>query len=151
MSAILLKEHPYHHPVLLPPIQVLFKHGLARCTLQPEAVVKVMAAYSAIASMPGTQPNNIFVDIVIDELKTAISLLASKPSKDTLLCLLQLVLWDTKPNGQEWYTKIETCILGEMLYGHKRVPYFDGKLLHLLPFFVGYMKKASTSQQFTKK
>ncbi|CEP09319.1 hypothetical protein [Parasitella parasitica] len=60
-----------------------------------------MASYLAIASMIGTQPKSVFVDIVIDELKFAISLLASKPSKDTLLWLLQLVLWDTKPYGQE--------------------------------------------------
>ncbi|CEP10315.1 hypothetical protein, partial, partial [Parasitella parasitica] len=56
--------------------------------------------------------NNIFVAIVINEHKTAISLLASKPTKDTLLCLLQFVYWDTNPNGQGWYTKIGSWVLG---------------------------------------
>ncbi|KAL7315393.1 hypothetical protein PS15m_004620 [Mucor circinelloides] len=150
MSAILLKEHPYHHSILLPPIQAIFKHGLSNCAIQPEAVVKLMAAYSAIASIPGAQPNNVFVDIMMDELKNTISMV-SKPNKDTLLVLLQLVLWDTKESGQAWYTAVETSILGEMLRGHHRIRYFDSKLLELLPFFVGFMKRASTSQQFTKK
>jgi hypothetical protein len=150
MSALLLKEHPYHHTILLPPIQALFRHGLVHCTIQLDAVVKLMAAYSAIASIPGAQPNNVFVDIIIDEMKNSFSS-PTKLNKDTLLVLLQLVLWDTKSTGQAWYTKIETSILGEMLQGHNRTPYFASKLLILLPFFVSYMKKASTSQQFTKK
>ncbi|KAK4518369.1 uncharacterized protein ATC70_001722 [Mucor velutinosus] len=150
MSAILLKEHPYHHAILLPPIQAIFKHGLSHCAIQPEAVVKLMAAYSAIATIPGAQPSNVFVDIMMDELKHTIANV-SKPNKDTLLVLLQLVLWDTKANGQAWYTTMETSILGDMLRGHHRLRYFDSKLLELLPFFVGFMKRASTSQQFTKK
>ncbi|KAL9542636.1 hypothetical protein MBANPS3_008515 [Mucor bainieri] len=148
MSAILLKEHPYHHAILLPPMQAVFKHGLASCTLQPEAAVKLMAAYSAIAAIPGAQPSNVFVDIIVDELKHTV---AKPANKDTLLVLLQLLLWDTKPSGQPWYTAVETSILGDMLRGHRRLRYFDARLLELLPFFVAFMKRASTSQQFTKK
>lgn len=151
MSAILLKEHPYHHYVLLPPLQALFKHALSNCNIQPEAIVKLMAAYSTIIIIPGTQPNNIFVDIVIDEIKNAFSSTTPKTNKDTLLVLLQLVLWDTKPIGQEWYNEIEGPLLEKSRYGDHRVSYFENKLLTLLPFFVNYLKRATNSQQFTRK
>lgn len=151
MSALLLKEHPYHHAILLPPIQALFRHGLVHCSIRLDAVVKIMAAYSAITSILGVQPNNVFVDIIVDEMKTSFSNSTTKLNKDTLLLLLQLVLWDTKSTGQAWYTKIETSILGEMLPGRERTSYFTSKLLILLPFFVDYMKRVPTSQQFTKK
>lgn len=150
MSAILLKEHPYHHSVLLPPIQNLFRHGLQNCTIQPESIVKLMAAYSAIATIPGAQPGNIFVDMIIDELKNSF-IYSIKPNKDTLLALLELILWDAKPNGQDWYIKLESSILGEMIYGHHRIHFFDGKIEPLAQLFVNYLKRPSTSQQFTKK
>jgi hypothetical protein len=150
MSALLLKEHPYLHTTLLPPIQTLFRHGLVHCTIQLDAVVKLMASYAAIACIPGAQSNNVFVDIIIDEMKNSFSS-NTKLNKDTLLTLLQLVLWDTKPTGQDWYTKIEASVSGEKQQGLNRTPYFASRLLILLPFFVSYMKQACMSQQFTKK
>jgi hypothetical protein len=150
MSAILLKEHPYHHSILLPPIQAIFKHGLQNCTIQPENVVKLMAAYSAITSIPGTQPGNVFVDMIIDELKNSF-ISSIKPNKDTLLVLLELILWDVKPSGQDWYRKVETSILGEVIYGHHRSRFFEGKIEPFAQLLVNYLKRPSTSQQFTKK
>ncbi|KAI7905963.1 uncharacterized protein BX663DRAFT_247143 [Cokeromyces recurvatus] len=133
ISAILLKEHPYYYTMLLPSIQALFKHGLQNCNIQAESIAKLMAAYSAIGSIPGIEPNNIFVDIIVAELKNAI-LLPTKLNKDTILTLLELVLWDIKPIGQEWYTKVEKSILGGIADGYRHTPYFDSKLIHLLPF-----------------
>lgn len=150
MSAILLKEHPYHHSILLPPIQSLFKHGLQNCTIQAESLVKLMAAYSAISSIPGTQHDNVFVDMIIEELKNYY-VINARPNKDTMLTLLQVILWDEKPSGQIWYTKVEATVLGDMIYGHQRNHYFEGKLHPLLYLFAGYLKRSTNGQQFTKK
>lgn len=150
MSAILLKEHPYHHSILLPPIQSLFKHGLQNCAIQAESVVKLMAAYSAISSIPGTQHENVFVAMIVEELKNYY-LVNTRPNKDTMLTLLQLILWDEKPSGQVWYTKVEATVLGDMIYGHQRNHYFEGKLQPLLYLFASYLKRSTNGQQFTKK
>ncbi|KAI9478246.1 MAG: hypothetical protein EXX96DRAFT_483197 [Benjaminiella poitrasii] len=150
MSAILLREHPYHFSILLPPMQAILRHGLQNCNIQVEAIAKLMVAYLAIDSIPGAQPNNAFVGIIVDELKNAVSL-TTRLNKDTMLTLLELVLWDINPIGQEWYTKIEATILGEKAYNYHRTSFFESKLIQLLPFFVNYMKKVSVSQQFTKK
>lgn len=150
MSAILLKEHARHHAVLLPPSQMILKHGLQTCTIQPENVAKLMAAYSAIAAIPGAPPDNVFSDIIIEELRNNF-IMNNRPNKDTLLALLELVLWDTKPGTQDWYIKVEASILGQAVYGRPRTRYFTGKVQPLSHFFVGFIKRASTSQQFTKK
>lgn len=150
MSAILLKEHPHQHAVLLPPIQAILKHGLQNCTIQPENVAKLMAAYSAIAAIPGVPSNNVFADIIIEELRNNF-ISNTKPNKDTLLALLELVLWDTKLNTQGWYLKVEASILGEVVYRRPRTRFFAGKIQPLCHFFVSFLKQASTSQQFTKK
>ena len=150
MSAILLKEHPYHYSMLLPPIQAIFKHGLQHCTIQAESVVKLMAAYAAICNIPGTPTENVFVLTVIEELKTYL-ISTTKPNKDTLLTLLQLVLWDSKLSGQQWYTKVEQSILGETVYGHHRSRYFGGKIQPLSQLLASYLKRATYGQQFTKK
>ncbi|KAI8080755.1 uncharacterized protein B0P05DRAFT_578990 [Gilbertella persicaria] len=148
MSAILLKKHPYHHLVLLPPTQAILKYGLSNCTIQADSVVKLIAAYST-TTMSNIQPgySNAFAGIIVEEIKNTLSSI-TRPNKDTLLVLLQIVLWDTKPAGQEWYSKIEASILGQQA---KHSSYFEDKLLDLLPLFVNYLKRACTSQQFTRK
>ncbi|KAI8967149.1 hypothetical protein BDF20DRAFT_928786 [Mycotypha africana] len=151
MSAILLKEHPYQHALLIPSIQHVFKHGLLHCTLQPGAVVQLMTAYSALVSIPGVQPNNVFVDMIVDELKNALSAASSRLNKDTFVLLLELVVWDATPAGSQWYTEMEATLLGEAGYRHQHSAYFENKLLHLLPSLVTYNKRPSLSKQFTKK
>lgn len=150
MSAILLKEHPYHHSILLPSIQAIFKHGIQNCIIQPESIAQLIVAYSGIATMPGTPPGNVFVELVIEELKSNF-ITQTKPNKDTMLALLELVLWDTKPSSQFWYNKIETSILGETIYGHHHPRFFSGKMVPLSQLLVNHLKRAPTSQQFTKK
>jgi hypothetical protein len=66
----------------------MFKHGLQNCTIQPECVVKLLAADSAISSIPGTQPENVFVEVVIEEVINYLT--ATRSNKDTLLTLLEV-------------------------------------------------------------
>jgi hypothetical protein len=50
-----------------------------------------MAAFSTIATIPGTPPENVFVQIIIEEIRVGLTV-KQKIHKDTLLTLLQVTL-----------------------------------------------------------
>ncbi|KAG0186217.1 hypothetical protein DFQ28_008166 [Apophysomyces sp. BC1034] len=147
MSAILLKEHPYHFSILLPEIQAILKHGIHNCTLQAESVVKLMASYTAVSTMPGIKPGNVFSDIIIEEIKNGLNN-RQRLHRDTLLTLLQLTLWDNKSKYQDWYKSNENAFLNRVSH---RVPCFKDKLPLLLEPLVHFLRTPPVSQQFTKK
>ncbi|KAI8582823.1 hypothetical protein K450DRAFT_224983 [Umbelopsis ramanniana AG] len=89
MSAILLKEHPYDSKTLLLPIRNVFKHALHHCSVSAESIVKLLATYSALATLPGVDPVNIFGQTVLEELKSSFQA-RSKMSRETVLCMLQV-------------------------------------------------------------
>ncbi|KAI8366708.1 uncharacterized protein BYT42DRAFT_540161 [Radiomyces spectabilis] len=148
MSAILLKEHPYHFSILLPAIQAVFKHGLHHCVLEHESIVKLLAAYSAISIIPGVQPGNAFADIILEEVKNSLEA-RQKLHRNSLTSLLQLILWDCQAEYQGWYTSIENALLGELEPGNDRVPYFADNLSMLLKPLVRYLKSSPVTQSFT--
>ncbi|KAI8096918.1 uncharacterized protein BX664DRAFT_257113 [Halteromyces radiatus] len=150
MSSILLMEHPYHFQILLPAIHVLFRHGLRHCNIQPECVVNLMAAYSSIATIPGTPSENIFVEMILEEIRLGLTI-KQKLHKDTLLTLLQLVLWDSDESYSQWYTAIENTYLGELPAGRKRQTYFVNKLDGQLDIMVQFLKLSSSTDHFTRK
>ncbi|KAI9303278.1 hypothetical protein BJ944DRAFT_165714 [Cunninghamella echinulata] len=149
MSAILLLEHPYHFEILLPSIQLLFRHGLRQCNVQTESIVSLMAAYSTISAIPGTPAENIFVEAIIDEIRNGLTT-RQKLHKETMLTLLQLILWDYDDTYQQWYISIEKIYINERV-GKKRKHYFNSNLKRLLDPMVNYLKASTTSDQFTKK
>ncbi|KAL0087116.1 hypothetical protein F4703DRAFT_1735366 [Phycomyces blakesleeanus] len=149
MSAIFLKEHPYHFSILLAPIQILFKHGIAHCDLEAESVVKLMAAYSAISSIPGTQPQNVFAETIIEEVKAGMNN-RLRLNRTTLMTLLQLILWDNDKEGKTWYTSIENEFLGEMAHGRQRNHYFKDKLPFILDPVVNFIKSQVVVSPFTE-
>ncbi|CAO3615313.1 unnamed protein product [Cunninghamella echinulata] len=149
MSAILLLEHPYHFEILLPSIQLLFRHGLRQCNVQTESIVSLMAAYSTISTIPGTPTENIFVEAIIDEIRSGLTT-RQKLHKETMLTLLQLILWDYDDAYQQWYISIEKMYISERI-GKKRRHYFNSNLKRLLDPMVNYLKASTTSDQFTKK
>ncbi|KAI8335379.1 hypothetical protein BC941DRAFT_355330 [Chlamydoabsidia padenii] len=150
MSSLLLLEHPYHFQILLPSIQVLFRHGIRHCNVLSESIVNLMVAYSTIATIPGTPPENVFVQTIIEEIRSGLTM-KQKLHKDTLLTLLQLVLWDCEEQYSQWYTSIEAPYIGEMLPGKQRQPYFANKVTELLEPMVNFLKSSSNTDQFTKK
>ncbi|KAF7724279.1 hypothetical protein EC973_001180 [Apophysomyces ossiformis] len=147
MSAIIMKEHPYYFSTLLPEVQALLKHGIQNCTLQPESIVQLMASYSAVAAMSGVKSGNAFADSIIDDIRAGVNN-RQKLHKDTLLTLLQLVLWDSRPSYDDWYKSIESVFLGSV---YQRASYFRGKLATLLEPLVNYLRTAPTAHPFTKK
>ncbi|KAI8993718.1 hypothetical protein BDB01DRAFT_715878 [Pilobolus umbonatus] len=147
MSATLLKEHRYYHATLLLSIQALLKHGLQNCFIQPESVIKLLAAYSFVSAIPGMQKQNVFVDIILDDVKN--SLLSTKANKDTLLTLLQVMLWDIKPSSQAWFGEIENRFTDSKMV-RERIYYFDKRMTGLTAHFVDFLQTAR-SKQFTKK
>ncbi|KAI9262296.1 hypothetical protein BDA99DRAFT_438784 [Phascolomyces articulosus] len=156
MSAILLKEHPYHYAILLPQIQSLFRHGLQNCTIQVESVIKLLASYTVLISVPGSSPDNIFAQIIMEEVKNGLSS-RTKLHKDTMLVLLELILWDSKPEHEGWFAEIEQSLPGEhptstvVPGGFRRARYFDTSLPNLLEPLGHFLKLPPASQQFTKK
>jgi hypothetical protein len=48
-----------------------------------------MASYSTIATIPGTPPENVFVETILEEIRTGLTI-KQKLHKDTLLTLLQV-------------------------------------------------------------
>ncbi|RCI06289.1 hypothetical protein CU098_009425 [Rhizopus stolonifer] len=139
IAAILLKAHPYQYPSLLSPIQAVFKHGLQHCLVRPKTAAELLAAYASLAAIPNAPTNNVFVDVVLEETKSYLTL-ANKPNKETMQMLLELILWDLKPMGQSWYAQMDPA----------HTSYFE-KRIDLLPQLVQFLKLSSSSQQFTKK
>ncbi|CAO3591912.1 unnamed protein product [Absidia cylindrospora] len=150
MSSLLLLEHPYHFQILLPSIHVLFRHGIRHCSVIPECIVNLLASYSTIATIPGTPPENIFVETILEEIRIGLTI-KQKLHKDTLLILLQLVFWDCDDEYRQWYTSIENTYIGDLPAGRKRQPYFANKLTGLLEPMVNFLKSSSNADQFTKK
>ncbi|KAI9498426.1 hypothetical protein BDB00DRAFT_754914 [Zychaea mexicana] len=155
MSAILLKEHPYHYAILLPQIQNLFRHGLQHCTINVENVVELLASYTVLISIPGASPDNVFVQIITEEVKNGLNS-RTKLHKDTMLVLLELILWDSKPDHEGWFAQVEQALPGEhptatASGGYRRVRYFDASLPSLLEPLGFFLKLPPASQQFTKK
>lgn len=72
-------------------MQLVFKHALQNCTVHPESIVKLLAAYSSISMLPGAPPNNVFADTVLEEVKAGLSS-RNRVHKDTLLVLLEVRL-----------------------------------------------------------
>ncbi|ORE20423.1 hypothetical protein BCV71DRAFT_175808 [Rhizopus microsporus] len=147
MSAILLKEHPYQYSSLLSPIQAVFKYGLHDCMIQPEAVARLLIAYSLITSVPDVPPVNPFVDIILEETKNYL-LGLNRPNKETMLMLLQVIYWDLTPSGQAWYMEISKSAFNN---SNEHASYFELKLKNILPQMVHFLKLPSSSQPFTKR
>ncbi|KAI8139159.1 hypothetical protein BJV82DRAFT_646300 [Fennellomyces sp. T-0311] len=153
MSAILLKEHPYHYAILLPQVQNLFRHGIQSCTINAESVVKLLASYTVIISIPGALPDNVFAQIIVEEVRNGLNS-RSKLHKDTMLVLLELILWDSKPEYGNWFATVEQSLPGEQPTAttpYRRTRYFDASLGSLLEPLVSFLKLPPASQQFTKK
>ncbi|KAI7862227.1 hypothetical protein BDF14DRAFT_1858334 [Spinellus fusiger] len=148
MSARLLKEHPYHFSILLPSIQLLFKHGISSCNLKPECIVKVMAAYYSISSIPGVSSQNVFADTIIEEVKLGMNNRLHL-NNDTLLTLCQIILWDDRKDTQSWYESIEREFI-EMLHGRQNHRYFENKLPTLLEAASNFLKAQSVVSSFTE-
>ncbi|KAI9311467.1 hypothetical protein BX666DRAFT_929792 [Dichotomocladium elegans] len=151
MSAILLKEHPYHFTSLLPQIQVLFRQALQNCTVRAEGITKLMASFSVLSAIPGSPPENVFVQIIMEEVKAGL-MHRQKLHKDTLQVLLQLLLWDSKPEYLDWFTSVENSLPGDKLYRQRRrTLYFEGSLHTMLEALVSFLRLPPICQQFTKK
>jgi hypothetical protein len=73
------------------PIRNVFKHALHHCSVSAESVVKLLAAYSALATLPGVDPVNVFGQSIIEELKGSFQS-RSKMNRETVLCMLQVRL-----------------------------------------------------------
>lgn len=54
--------------------------------------MKLLAAYSALATLPGVDPVNIFGQTILEELKGSFQA-RSKMSRETVLCMLQVTHW----------------------------------------------------------
>lgn len=147
MSAILLKEHPYQYSSLLSPIQAVFKYGLHDCMIQPEAVARLLIAYTLITSVPDVPPVNPFVDIILEETKNYL-LGLNRPNKEMMLMLLQVIYWDLTPSGQVWYMEISKSVFNN---SNEHASYFELKLKNILPQMVHFLKLPSSSQPFTKR
>ncbi|KAI9256703.1 hypothetical protein BY458DRAFT_535349 [Sporodiniella umbellata] len=139
-SAILLKEHPYQYSTLLSPIQAVLRHGLQHCQIQAKTAALLLAAYTSVAAIPTAPKNNIFVDTLLEETRSYLTL-SNRTNKETMQMLLELILWNVKPIGQSWYAKIDPG----------QTNYFDKRLEPMLAPLVHFLKLSSTSQQFTKK
>lgn len=75
---------------LLLPIRTVFKHALHHCSVSAESVVKLLAAYSALATLPSVDPTNLFGQTILEELKGSFQS-RSKMNRETVLCMLQVL------------------------------------------------------------
>jgi len=151
MSAILLKEHPYDSKTLLLPIRTVFKHALHHCSVSAESVVKLLAAYSALATLPGVDPTNLFGQTILEELKGSFQS-RSKMNRETVLCMLQIILWDSKPEYDWWFKSIEDGLISNV-FGHDRhpQPYFQGAADLLYEELTHSLENGPSSKQYSQR
>ncbi|KAL1919528.1 uncharacterized protein VTP21DRAFT_2221 [Calcarisporiella thermophila] len=154
MSAVLLANHPHSAKLLLPSMRSFLRHAILRCTLAPEAVVRLLVAYGiASETYAHLGKVNTFGEIIIEETKAYLRGKV-KVFRDTVIVLLQLVLWDLYPEFRTWFQEHEQAALRLFNYNPdagKHFQYFSNVATSLFEDCTSYLELPPATKQYSRK
>lgn len=110
-----------------------------------------MAAYSALSTFAGADPVNVFGQIVIEELKGSFQ---NRPrmNRETVLCMLEVILWDSKPEYKWWFKAIEDKLVRNVFnQGRQPQPYFQRTADLLCEDLTHSLENGPTSRQYSQR
>ncbi|CAG8667596.1 14088_t:CDS:2, partial [Dentiscutata heterogama] len=107
--SIILKHNPSSIKDIMPSIKGFLKYAINKCAVTIESFIKLMASYKAVVEIisPDDVKTNAFGEVILEELKTALRGARIRMSRDTLIILLQLILWDMQPSKHIMFQEIE--------------------------------------------
>ncbi|CAG8586967.1 8483_t:CDS:2, partial [Diversispora eburnea] len=157
---------------LIQPMRSCLKHALNKCSVTIETFVKLLSAYSTVSP---SEKINIFGDVMLEELKTTLRGSRIRMNRDTLIIILQLVLWDLQPSVRPLFRSIEEKIYDssttspsikknkrnnpisstfsqqERLPSTTRPSYFINVSDNLFDDFVSFLENPPITKQYSKK
>ncbi|RIA95682.1 hypothetical protein C1645_872613 [Glomus cerebriforme] len=151
MISIILKDNPLHAKHLIHPVRNFLKHVINKCGPTIESFVKVLAAYSTISEVvsPSDQVN-VFGEVILEEIKIFYRGARNRLNKDTLIILLQLVLWDMQPSTYPWFRSIEQRIKVNSS-NQQRKPFFSNVSEYLFEDCISFLENPPIIKQYSKK
>ncbi|POG81839.1 hypothetical protein GLOIN_2v1502982 [Rhizophagus irregularis DAOM 181602=DAOM 197198] len=151
MISIILKNNPLHAKHLIHPVRNFLKHVINKCGPTIESFVKLLAAYSAISEVvsPSDQ-SNAFGEVILEEIKIFYRGARNRLNRDTLIILLQLVLWDMQPSTYPWFRSIEQRIKVNSSSQQRR-PFFSNVSEYLFEDCTNFLENPPITKQYSKK
>ncbi|RGB35396.1 hypothetical protein C1646_623756 [Rhizophagus diaphanus] len=151
MISIVLKNNPLHAKHLIHPVRNFLKHVINKCGPTIESFVKLLAAYSAISEVvsPSDQ-SNAFGEVILEEIKIFYRGARNRLNRDTLIILLQLVLWDMQPSTYPWFRSIEQRIKVNSSSQQRR-PFFSNVSEYLFEDCTNFLENPPITKQYSKK
>ncbi|RIB22712.1 hypothetical protein C2G38_2033351 [Gigaspora rosea] len=105
-----------------------------------KAVVEIIA--------PDDIKTNAFGEVILEELKNALRGARIRMSRDTLIILLQLILWDMKPSIHKLFQDIEQKFDGTKIFQHF---YFSNVSDNLFDDCVNFLESPPATKQYSEK
>jgi hypothetical protein len=104
-----------------------------------------------VSTLPGTDPINVFGQIVIEELKGSFQN-RSRMNRETVLCMLEVIFWDSKPEYQWWFKAIEDKLVRNVFNQGRHPPsYFQGTAELLYEDLTHSLENGPSSRQYSQR
>ncbi|CAG8570339.1 6834_t:CDS:10 [Dentiscutata erythropus] len=147
--SIMLKHNPSSIKDIMPSIKGFLKYAINKCAVTIESFIKLMASYKAVVEIisPDDVKTNAFGEVILEELKTALRGARIRMSKDTLIILLQLILWDMQPSKHIMFQEIEQRF-GDSKVTHS---YFSNVSDNLFEDCVNFLESPPATRQYSEE
>ncbi|CAI2172830.1 1114_t:CDS:10 [Funneliformis geosporum] len=150
MISIIIKDNLFYAKHLIHPVKNFLKHVISKCGPTIESFVKVLAAYNAIIEVSPSETINVFGEVLLDEIKTFYKGARNRLNRDTLIILLQLVLWDMQPSAHLWFKNIEQRIKLNFT-NQPRKPFFSNVSEFLFEDCITFLENPPIIKQYSKQ
>ncbi|RIB13957.1 hypothetical protein C2G38_2097116 [Gigaspora rosea] len=150
MISILIRNNPSHIKDIMISIKSFLKHAIHKCAITIESLIKLMASYKAVVEIiaPDDIKTNAFGEVILEELKNALRGARIRMSRDTLIILLQLILWDMQPSIHKLFQDIEQKFDGTKIFQHF---YFSNVSDNLFDDCVNFLESPPATKQYSEK
>ncbi|CAG8481558.1 14612_t:CDS:10 [Funneliformis caledonium] len=143
-------DNPLYAKHLIHPVRNFLKHVINKCGPKIESFVKVLAAYNAIIEVSPSGTINVFGEVILDEIKAFYKGARNRLNRDTLVILLQLVLWDMQPSAHLWFKNIEQRIKLNFT-NQPRKPFFSNVSEFLFEDCITFLENPPIIKQYSKQ
>nr|CAG8533934.1 14864_t:CDS:10 [Entrophospora candida] len=167
MIAVIMRDNPVYSKNLVTPIKGFLRHSINKGSVRIDTFLKLLAAYTAVSETISPDDKiNVFGEVILEEVKSTFRGSRSRMSRDTLIILSQLILWDMQPSSHSWFKSIELKMgvglndnttsnndggLSSANVSNQRLPYFSNVVDNLFDDCIQFLENPHVTKQYSKK
>ncbi|CAJ0851576.1 13743_t:CDS:10 [Entrophospora sp. SA101] len=167
MIAVIMRDNPVYSKNLVAPIKGFLRHSINKGSVRIDTFLKLLAAYTTVSETISPDDKiNVFGEVILEEVKSTFRGSRSRMSRDTLIILSQLILWDMQPSSHSWFKSIELKMgvglndnttsnndggLSSANVSNQRLPYFSNVVDNLFDDCIQFLENPHVTKQYSKK